>query len=284
MVPLVLAAALALICMWSLTSGRASARTVVTWSLTSVYFLTTWHYIKQVYGIGRVGAAFAGVKLGPREVDVLRYALYPLAWLGGCAVLLRGANFSMAGYRVGVGFLPHDIRSVLRVLVAIGAVAIVVVFARLRRRGPLPALMVAPYLAAFLWLAVPAAPIVTVLLLAPMHAIQYVAIGHRAEVSVARGKGEPVGPAWWLNIALAATCGGLLLSRWLPNLLDKWIGTPNQPLLFAALFFVGLNLHHYLIDATIWRSSGQLVQAVARRPAAAAGYPVAGRAKALSGA
>jgi hypothetical protein len=275
-VPLVLAAALTAICVWSLANGRESARTVVTWSLTSVYVLTTWHYVKQVYGIGRLAAAFAGVKLGAREVHVLRFGLYPLAWLGGVAVLLRGANYSLAGYIVGVGFLPHEIRSILRLLVALGAIAIGIVFVRLRRRGPLPALLVAPYLAAFLWLAVPSSPVVTVLLLAPMHALQYLAIGHRAEIAVARGAGQPTGPSWWLNIALAATCGGLLLSRWVPNLLDRWTGTADQPLLFAALFFVGLNMHHYLIDATIWRSSGQLVRAVAR-PACVAAHPLPAR-------
>jgi hypothetical protein len=253
----------------SLASGRLTTRHVVTWSLTSVYVLTTWHYVKQVYGIGRVGAAFAGVKLSRREADVLRYGLYPLAWLGGVVVLLRGANYSLSGYLVGIGFLPREVLPVLRLLVTCGAIAIAVVFVQIRRRGRLPALLVAPYIAAFLWLALPVSPLLTVLLLAPLHALQYLAIGHRAEVAVARVHGERVSATWWLNIALAATCGGLLLSRWIPNLLDRWTGTPNQPLLFAALFFVGLNLHHYVIDATIWRSSGELVRAVARRPVSA---------------
>jgi hypothetical protein len=283
-VPALLALVLVGIGVASLAGGRDTTRHVVTWSLTSVYLLTTWHYVKQVYGIGRVGAAFAGVKLGKREVDVLRYGLYPLAWLGGSVAVMRGANFSVGGYMVGIGILPPGVRDMLRVLVAIGGVAVVVVFLRIRRRGPLPALLLAPYLAAFLWLALPTAPIVTILLLAPMHALQYLAIGHRAEVATARGRGEKVTAAWWLNIALAVSCGGLLLSRWIPNLLDSWTGTANQPLLFAALFFVALNLHHYLIDATIWRSSGELVRAVAKQPAPAARYPVAGRTEALQGA
>ena len=276
-VPLVLLVLLTGVGVASLTAGREATRHVVTWSITSVYVLTTWHYVKQVYGIGRVGGAFAGVRLGKREVDVLRYGLYPLAWLGGCVVLLRGANFSLSGYLVGISVLPHWVLQVLRFLTVVGAIAIAAVFVRIRRRGPLPALMFAPYLAAFLWLGLPNSPVLMVLLLAPMHAIQYLAIGHRAEVSIARSKGESTTPTWWLNIALAATCAGLLLSRWIPNWLDRWTGTPDQPLLFAALFFVGLNLHHYLIDATIWRSSGDLVKAVARPsapPARVAPVPV----------
>ena len=273
-VPLVLLALLVALGVVSLAAGRDTTRSVVTWSLTSVFVLTTWHYVKQVYGIGRVGAAFAGVKLGKREVDVLRYGLYPLAWFGGARVLLDGANYSVGGYLVGIGIFPRGVGDGLRVLAVVGAAAIAVVFVRIARRGPLPAMVFAPYLAAFLWLAYPSSPLMTVLLLAPMHAIQYLAIGHRAEVAVARQRGEDVSVSWWLNIFVAATCGGLLLSRWIPNLLDRWVGSTDQPLLFAALFFVGLNMHHYLIDATIWRSSGELVRAVAR-PSAPAGAPAA---------
>ena len=35
-----------------------------------------------------------------------------------------------------------------------------------------------------------------------------------------------------------------------------------------------LNLHHYLIDASIWRSKGELIKAMGRKPAAPAPSPV----------
>lgn len=248
----------------ALLVGTAQTRWVMTYAVTSVFVFTTWHYIKQVYGVARVGAAFAGVRLSKREADVLRYALYPVAWAGGALVLVRGANYATAGYLVGIGIFPRSVLEALRLLTIVGAVAIAVVFIRIRRRGPLPSLLLAPYVAAFLWLAMPTSTLLLIVLLAPMHAIQYLAIGHRAEVAVARGRDEPIGVTWWLNIFVAAACGGLLLGRWLPMLLDNWSGNASGSLLFAALFFVGLNLHHYVIDATIWRSSGELVRAVAR--------------------
>src|SRR5207244_12693278 len=105
----------------------------------SVFVLTTWHYVKQVYGIGRVGGAFAKVSLSKREVDVLRYGLYPLAWYGGSLVLTKGANFSLSGYMVGIGVLPHQARSTLHVRAFVGAAAIAVVFFRISQRGRLPA-------------------------------------------------------------------------------------------------------------------------------------------------
>jgi hypothetical protein len=118
------------------------------------------------------------------------------------------------------------------------------------------------------WLGLPTDPVLTLLLLAPFHALQYLAVGHRAEVAVAADRPGRHGVLWWLNIFAGAACGGLLLSRWAPQFLDAHIGAARGPLLFTAAFFVFLNLHHYLIDASIWRSKGELVKAMVRKPAA----------------
>jgi hypothetical protein len=55
-------------------------------------------------------------------------------------------------------------------------------------------------------------------------------------------------------------CGGLLLSTWMPGLLNNALLSSDRPLLFSAVFFVFLNLHHYVVDAVIWRSRGELVR------------------------
>ncbi len=64
---------------------------------------------------------------------------------------------------------------------------------------------------------------------------------------------------WWLNLLAGA---GLLLSRWIPQALDGAIASPGRPALFLSAFFVFLNLHHYLIDASIWRSRGPVISAM----------------------
>jgi hypothetical protein len=154
----------------------------------------------------------------------------------------------------------------------VSALPVAAVFVRVclrTRRLPASAFL-APYVATFLWLGLPTEPALTVLLLAPFHALQYLAVGHRAELAVAGEQPGEHGLMWWLNIFVGATCGGLLLSRWVPEFLDHHIHSSTGPLLFAAAFFVFLNLHHYLIDAAIWRSSGELVRAMGRRRAPAA--------------
>jgi hypothetical protein len=270
--PLVLCAVLGSIVVISIHTGGASMVATTGALITSVFLMTTWHYIKQVYGIGRIGAAYAGITLATWDIRVLRYSLYPLWALGAAQVLIRHRTYDLAGFRYGFSVLPPDALPVLRVLAIGAAVPVVVMFLRLRARighWP-PSLLVAPYVATFLWIGLPATSGLMILLLAPFHALQYLAIGHRAEIAVAVTRGTQRGVVWWLNIFAGAACAGLLLSRWLPGLLDNQFGAGGGALLFAAAFFVFLNLHHYLIDASIWRSKGELVRAMMRKPEPAA--------------
>ena len=268
--PVLLATVLLGLVALSLASSSAGIERVTSALITCVYVMTTWHYVKQVYGVGRVGASYAGRKLSAGDNQVLRYALYPLWFLGASRVLVQGVNYSLAGFSVGWSLLPHGSLIVLQLLALLCAVPVTVVLVRLRRP---PAVLVAPYVAAFLWIGLPMNPAMTVLVLAPLHALQYLAVGHRAEVALADG---PVTATWWLNIFVGATCGGLLLTRWLPQLLDGVVSTPGQPALFLSAFFVFLNVHHYLIDASIWRSRGPVIGAMmARRESPASRLPLA---------
>jgi hypothetical protein len=268
--PLALVAVLGGLVAVSLQAGPDTARDATSALITSVYVMTTWHYVKQVYGVGRVGAAYAGVSLGTWDVRLLRFGLYPLWFFGAAQVLVRGASYNLAGYQVGFSVLPGWLYSLLRVLAIASALPVAAAFVAIARRtGRMPpSLLLAPYVAAFVWLALPTDPVLTLLLLAPFHALQYLAVGHRAELAVAEGRPGRHGLVWWLNIFAGAACGGLLLSRWAPHLLDAQVRNGQGPLLFTAAFFVFLNMHHYLIDASIWRSSGDLVRAMVRKPVA----------------
>jgi hypothetical protein len=266
--PLLIALALGVVVVWSLARGPATASRLTSAFITSVYLFTTWHYIKQTYGVARVGASFSGIKLNDRQAKVLRFALYPAWWLGAAFVLERGAHYTLAGYPVGYGLLPTGAISWLRwtALVAFVPIFATIVIASLRAGRRPGAVLVAPYVAALCWLVLPTSPLLLLLFLAAFHALQYLAVGHRAEIAIASTRAVPVELTWWLNIFGGAAAGGLLVSRWLPKLLDNHASGAGGPLLFTAAAFVFLNLHHYLIDAVIWRSSGDLVKAVVRPP------------------
>ena len=266
--PLAILVVLAGVVCTGFAAGPAATRQVTGWLITLVYLLTTWHYVKQVYGVGRVGAGFARVALDEWDVRLLRYGLYPLWFVGAARVLVRGTSYYLSGYSFGVPVLPPAVYSHIRHWSVLVAVPIAVAFVRIARRTHRlpPSLLLAPYVAGVLWLGLPTDPLLTVLLLAPFHALQYLAIGHRAEVAVADGEGTGRGAGWWLNIFVGAACGGLLVSRWAPQALDRHLDPAGAPLMFTAAAFVFLNLHHYLIDASIWRSKGELVRAMARQP------------------
>jgi hypothetical protein len=267
--PIVLVVILGVVVVAALRSGEQADVRTTGLLITSVYLLTTWHYVKQVYGVGRVGAAFAKIRLGSREANVLRYGLYPLWFFGAAQVLARGGHYSFDGYAVGFSLLPAAGYHALRLLAVCSAVPLAAVFVdiTLRTRKAPPSAMLAPYIAAYLWLGLPTNPVLTLLLLAPFHALQYLAVGHRATVAVASGRPGNHGIGWWLNVFAGAACGGLLVSRWLPQTLDAHYTSGHGPMLFTAAAFVFLNLHHYLIDASIWRSRGELVKAVVASPA-----------------
>ncbi len=233
--------------------------------ISSVFLLTGWHYVKQTYGIGRVGLAMAGLGISRREANALRYGLYPL-WILNAAQLLVATRV-VDGYEIGFRWLPPASLDVLR-LAAVGAsIPIVVVILRLARRDSVPGILLASYIAAVLWLAFPVNAFATAIALPALHALQYLAIGHRAEIGLAQTGGRSVTTSWWLNIFVGVAAGGLLASRWLPGLIDRQLD-PAAPLLASACFFVFLNLHHYLLDATIWKSGGTLVRSVVRSPTA----------------
>lgn len=281
--PLVLVGVLAFTTIVSLRGGTAVTTRTTEALISAVYLATTWHYVKQVYGVGRVGAVYAGISLTSREVTVLRYGVYPLWFLGAAQVLVRRRASGMGHFLFGYDILPAAAVPVLQAIAVCSALPVACVVATaVRRTRRFPSLLVAPYAAAFLWLSLPTNPTLTVLLLAPFHALQYLAIGHRAEVSLATETPDAHGVMWWLNIFAGAACGGLLLSRWAPAYLDDTLSRPGA-LLFTAAFFVFLNLHHYLIDASIWRSKGDLVKSLVRRNAAVAS-PTAGAREPSAGA
>jgi hypothetical protein len=82
--------------------------------------------------------------------------------------------------------------------------------------------------------------------------------------------------ARWIEVFGGAACAGLLLTLWVPQWLDRRLGIDGVPLLATAGLFVFLNLHHYLIDAVIWRSRGDLVRSLVTPPAAATQLSPAG--------
>ena len=257
----------------ALALGERAVHPTTAAFVSLVYLLTTWHYVKQVYGVVRVGARYRGISLTPREASILRYGLYPMWYLGAARIFVKSSGARFGQYQLGLQLLPHWTVNVARAAAVAGGLGIGWVIYGVSKRHSVrpPALMVAPNVAAFLWLLVPADFATLTLALGALHAVQYLACCSRVELSrVETSRVETAGatslltPTRWFEMLGGAACGGFLLSNWLPSVLGRVFDRPALPLMFAALFFVFLNLHHYIIDAVVWRSSGDVVRSIAR--------------------
>ncbi len=239
----------------------------VTTLLMSLVLLTSgFHYVKQAYGVVLLAASSAGIRPAPREVRVLRFATYPL-WL----VDLQGGPWMSAV----PGWWQFGISRSLKVLAVSSIIVLTSTLLRMSWRTRIlpPGAMVAPYAAAALWMVFPIGLLGGAMVLAALHAVQYLVCCFRAEIcrpERRKALAHPITDSLddirhFVMVLGACAAAGLLLVNSLPNLLGRHLAGGSTARLIPTLFFVVLNLSHYVIDATIWRSDGALLQSMRKR-------------------
>jgi hypothetical protein len=255
---------------WALVivPAAATAAVVVAWSwhvsfralVTLVFVLTIWHYVKQAYGVARLGAALDGVRIGAGTNMVLRYSLYPLWLLSLVRLTTSGHNGYMFGYRVGADILPGWTLRLAELLCAAGLVTLAVAVGSLCRQSGrvVSGTVWAPHLAGFAWIAFAPSYQSAAAVLAATHGVQYLACAHRAERTWASERAQEQPALWMVSILAASAVGGLFATSWLAPLVAHFSGTTTSAV--AVGLFVVLNLHHYAIDAVMWRSAGTHVR------------------------
>ena len=222
--------------------------------LVAVYSLTTWHYVKQSYGVVRIGAALNDIGIGAGEARLLRYGLYPLWLFEAATVWSHGYVANDYGFDASFTLLPESTVATMRFgsVASLALIAATLLAVSTRQRRRLPATMWAPYAVAALWIVWQPSHISAVLILGAAHALQYLACAHRVEVVWGAERGEPR-TIWWCSIFGGAMATGMLLTYWLPMWLG-YAGGTQLGVTMAAMLFVVLNLHHYALDAVMWRS------------------------------
>ena len=247
------------------SAGSSTADDVVRAATELVFVLTMWHYVKQVYGVVRLAAGLSRFSFSRAEGHGIRFGLYPL-WFISLMAYARGTTIvEVDGFAVRADLLPASVGVFRQTLMSLTIISLVVVFARAakRNRRVPPATTVVPCVAAVLWVGMTPNLLVAVVMLPAFHALQYLACCHRAQHGLLHGATPTTSRQRWqlVQIFAAAACAGLLVTRWLPSLLTD-LGWPDGGTRLGIILFAFLNLHHYLLDATIWRSGGELVQAV----------------------
>ncbi len=269
-IPLLLLGVSGGVVLLQLAGATGVADTVVKLLIDIVFSLTAWHFIKQAFGVVMILLRLDGMRATKAEVAVLRYGLYPVWFAGLLAVWHSGGRFTIAGYRVGFAVFPawtYDATRVLSVLTASCACITLYRIARRHGRHVRAALWV-PYAAAVLWFVWPPMAVGIVPVSLASHSLQYLPCVHRAEMSLARQERESSLAARWVAVFGIAAALGLLLAHWLPDFLEHatiGIAVPNTA---TALVFTFLNLHHYAMDAVIWRSGEAPLRAIAEQAGA----------------
>lgn len=275
-IPAVLAVVVVFVVVAQTTEHGGLARTTVRVLLTVVFTLTGWHYVKQAFGVGMLAGRGAGLRPSRREALVLRYGLYPIWLYDVLEIYGRGRAASYAQYDVTVALVPEGLAPWFRVVGVASLLVTLALMVRLgARAGRFPPLgLWGVYVAGGLWFLAPPTYVSAAVVLAGLHAVQYLTCSHRAEVNLAIERSEPNLLHRWLSVFGGAAAGGLLLTYWLPDA-TRTLATPGVPAMVPALIFVVFNLHHYAVDAVIWRSGGEHVVRISRGPQTAGAPPAA---------
>ncbi|MGH7294262.1 MAG: hypothetical protein ACRELB_04990, partial [Polyangiaceae bacterium] len=232
-----------------------------------MFLLVGWHYVKQGFGVMTVLAARRGVRLSAGErLAVLAhcYAGWAYAWAipwdPGKEVEEKGVVYTTLAHPVGLERATH-------VVFLLSAAVLVVVLARKwRREGRLPLVtpLVAMLCSVWIWSVYSSVDPLVVYAIPALHSAQYLYFVWLMKGNEAR---EREGPPWFERAAstrigflvVSSLALGWLLFHGAPTALDDLLvprasrftdlgATPY----FAALFAV-VNLHHYFMDAVIWR-------------------------------
>lgn len=262
-VPIVLAA-------WAIGALALHSAPTLGWMIQLMFLLVGWHYVKQGFGVLTVLSSRRGVRVSPRERNVLLfhcYAGWAFAWANPATA---AGEYEEKGVVYTALAHPRWLELAAGAVLAASTIALVwVIVDRWRREGrtlplaPLCGLLVTVWswtifssLDPLLRYAIPA-----------LHSIQYLYFVWLMKGNEAREEegppsfGRPVAVRVGL-LALSAVGLGVLLFHVLPTFLDTAFvprsrtGITADPLgetPFFAAIYVFLNIHHYFMDTVIWR-------------------------------
>jgi hypothetical protein len=258
-------AAMALWAIAALVAGSAERLGLL---LELMFLLVGWHYVKQGFGVLSVLSARRGVRFAARERRALLghcYASWAYAWASpadpGRDLEESGVVFRSIAHPAALERITHA----LFLLSALWLAWVLVAKWRRERRVPPLAPLSALLITVWLWSVYSTLDPLMIYMIPALHSLQYLYFVWLLARNEARSE---EGPPLFRRPAsvrvgallLGATALGWLLLRALPHGLDAALvpapGASTDRLgstpYFAACFAF-VNLHHYFMDAVIWR-------------------------------
>lgn len=259
-----------LLAAWAVTALAIRSAPMLGYLIQLMFFLVGWHYVKQGFGVLMVLSARRGFRFLPRErwaFLVHCFAAWAYAWSSPA-----DAGSPVEEHGVVYFTLPHGVlqeRVTFVVFLASMFVLGAVICARvLRDRRWPPVLPILAFLVTLWhWTVYSGIDPILAYLIPGLHSLQYlyfVWLMRRGEARAQEGPplfGKPVRVRLAL-LALSALGLGWFLFHGAPSVLDEIHTLRGNPSAdpegfgatpyFAALFAF-VNLHHYLMDHSLWR-------------------------------
>lgn len=254
-VPIVLA-------LWLGTALAAHSASRLGVAIQLMFVLVGWHYVKQGFGVVMVLSARRGVSFTAFERRALLghclsgwlYARTHPADPGGLAEM-DGVLYTSFAHPPGLAMATL----LLLVVSSVVLVAALASFVRRTRRFP-PWVPLSGYLiTVWVWTICSRIDPLFLYVIPALHGVQYlyfVTLLGRARAHA----GSEFASAWkaLVPLGLSAVALGWLLFRGVPELLDGWLVLrdpidPFGPTPYLAAIGVFVNVHHYFMDAVMWR-------------------------------
>lgn len=231
-------------------------------------FLVGWHYVKQGYGMLIVQSVLKKWYFGPLEKKILTANAY-CCWIASYLLLnYRGRHSKMWG----VEYITFEVNRELLIatifLTLVTTVASVLLIARKiyknRNNPPINGIM-AYGVTLYIWIFAALQPRLLFIIPA-LHSLQYLVVVWRFEKNLQNSTndghprlkayfGNTARKRFWRFIVVGVGLGYMgfwLIPNWIRGLSTSELSIENSGIMLF-LFWIFINIHHYLLDNVMWR-------------------------------
>lgn len=245
----------------SLVANVDPGAELLRWGVWSMWLLVGWHYAKQIYGVMLRYASYDRYSLSPVQRQILRYCLLsvvPTSFIG-LAMQAGGYSSMFQDLMMSPFVIPAAAYTVCSYL-SLFSVAVFTgcLIQNYIRDRSLPSInFMTPFVAFYLWWFPGLWPQPFAMIMIPFfHSLQYLPFAYRRiEDELNEKKRKNISTTLMMNI-VGMLIVGFFMFDLLPVFLDEQLQT--KFVLGSSFFMISiivfLNVHHFFIDASIWRA------------------------------
>ena len=229
--------------------------------INTMYFLVGWHYVKQIIGCMIITSSLKKFYFSKLERMVLlinAVSVWAISYLNGNSVITQRTEWGMSYSTLA---LPKTALNTAFILTAISFLffTFLILKKSMKEKKFPPVNSMVAFLTLYIW-HIPIIYHPSYFLMIPLfHSLQYLLFSF----AYVKNKYTQPNPHFWNSLLkkampyiLLSFITGALFFHWIPKLLDHWTIYDKAVLgssFFLFAFTIFLNIHHYFIDAAIWR-------------------------------